>query len=462
MDSSNSDNLICTNCIDEDYICKSIEERGVIDNCSYCGEILPTIPLSSVATKVYEVLEKHFYLTNSEPDYFEYKLSNDPDSKYEWYREGERLPELIGSLLNTDDKIADDIQRILSDIYSDPFEMYSEDPFDSEACYEESKADESKALLSWNNFIHEIKTESRYFGRQTTETLDSLFKNVNLYKTFDSKNVVQLLNDKLIYRARVANSHNDLEKILKNPEKELCRPPSNLSKPGRMNSHGVSIFYGSFEVETCISELRPPVGSYVVIGEFKISEELRILDFDMLSKMSEKISYFDPNSCEVFGKSAFIRSIVNELTKPIIPSESEFEYLPTQVISEYLANKVEPRIDGIVFNSSVTSNNGKNIVLFAHASDVEPNLRNKIANINFGWCSDDDFDDTITLFSKCDQSVKKNTASHSFLTSTNEKKLKLNLDQLKVEYIEGVTYETYNRSVQFIRNPDDKDIDDFT
>ena len=51
-----------------------------------------------------------------------------------------------------------------------------------------------------------------------------------------------------------------------------------------------------------------------------------------------------------------------------MPSDETFDYLPTQAIAEYLATKVNPRIDGIIFSSSQTGGEGRNVVLFNHAS----------------------------------------------------------------------------------------------
>ena len=54
-----------------------------------------------------------------------------------------------------------------------------------------------------------------------------------------------------------------------------------------------------------------------------------------------------------------------------MPQDEAFEYLTTQVVAEYLANKVTLGIDGIIFGSSQTGGNGRNLVLFSHACGVE-------------------------------------------------------------------------------------------
>ena len=71
-------------------------------------------------------------------------------------------------------------------------------------------------------------------------------------------------------------------------------PDSKIAKSGRMNAHGISVFYGATLPGTCIAEIRPPVGSQVVLGRFEIIREVRLLNFDHLTKVFVTGSLFDP------------------------------------------------------------------------------------------------------------------------------------------------------------------------
>ena len=46
-----------------------------------------------------------------------------------------------------------------------------------------------------------------------------------------------------------------------------------------------------------------------------------------------------------------------------MPHEEAREYIATQIVSEYLANRVEPRLHGIIFSSAQTGGGGHTIVL---------------------------------------------------------------------------------------------------
>ena len=69
---------------------------------------------------------------------------------------------------------------------------------------------------------------------------------------------------------------------------------------------------------------------------------------------------------------SFFRHLVSEISRPVMPQDEALEYLPTQAVAEFLAHKVDPRLDGIIFHSSQTGGDGRNVVLFNHARGVEP------------------------------------------------------------------------------------------
>ena len=128
-----------------------------------------------------------------------------------------------------------------------------------------------------------------------------------------------------------------------------------------MNAEGIPVFYGALDEPTCVAEIRPPVGSYVVLGKFELLARVRILDLTALSTAASELSYFDSNYTEVRSREKFLREWVKEISRPVIPQEEAREYLASQVVADYLANRVEPRLDGMIFNSSQTGGTGRNL-----------------------------------------------------------------------------------------------------
>ena len=101
------------------------------------------------------------------------------------------------------------------------------------------------------------------------------------------------------------------------------------------------------------------------------------------------------------GRAAFLRRLVREISRPVMPQDEAFEYLPTQAVAEYLAYRVEPRLDGIIFRSSQTGASGRNLVLFNHACGVEPYDLPEDAEVRFSILragDDDDNDGDIIVF----------------------------------------------------------------
>jgi hypothetical protein len=174
-----------------------------------------------------------------------------------------------------------------------------------------------------------------------------------------------------IYRARVFQSDEKLEEALCWPDSQLGSPPSRLAEAGRMNANGISVFYGANEPRVAIAEVRPPVGSQVAVARFDIIRPLRLLDLTALSAVSEGGSIFDPALAGRLERAMFLRSLSQRMTQPVMPDDEAFDYLPTQVIADFLATENEPAIDGIVFPSVQAAGNALNISLFHKAARVE-------------------------------------------------------------------------------------------
>ena len=113
------------------------------------------------------------------------------------------------------------------------------------------------------------------------------------------------------------------------------------------------------------------MGSFVVLVKFDLLNPIRILDLTERSKLDSDFSHFDPNYIEIRSRKRFLEELVGEMSRPVMPHEEAREYIATQIVSEYFANRFEPRLHGIIFNSAQTGGSGHNIVLFNGACSVE-------------------------------------------------------------------------------------------
>lgn len=464
---------ICHQCCEEDeYLSVAIKSEGMREKCEYCGNRIESVPLPWVAEKVHDAIEEYFQITASEPDAFQYAMQKDKEIDYWWEREGQPVEEIIKWVLCIDDSpVVDDIQSYLSNKYGPGFdEYYEEDPY-GDAYYEESSPDGSHHHRKWKRFCYEVTQRARYFNLAAEEILDGLFGNVNSLRNFRGESVVRVAGPKTeceeIYRARVATTKNELERILKMPSTELAAPPSEYAKHGRMNAIGISVFYGAENAEACISEVRPPVGSTVVVGRFQIVRRLRLLDLDTLSKVFARGSYFDPEYRTRRGHAAFLKRLVYELTEPVLPDEEKLKYLPTQMVAEYLSEKVTPKIDGIIFKSSQDEEKGKNIILFSSACAVEPYILppGTTVSVDYGWQTHDDYDDRITVRESVPQVIKEEPActyNDSDIFEPREITLSLDVNKdTEVFEIQGTKYKYNKRYTSRYRYDGKWDNEDF-
>ena len=203
----------------------------------------------------------------------------------------------------------------------------------------------------------------------------------------------------------------------------------------------------------------------------------------MLTTVVTEGSWFDPEFATRSNRAAFLRHLVAEISRPIMPRDEEFEYLPTQAVSEYLASCVEPRLDGIIFHSAQTAGAGRNVVLFNHAAVIEPyNLPvGTKLDFNMGWASDDDYDDSIMIRETVP--AKKTEEAESFDSVASKPDtiselapwglsdatveddpiyavptLRLDVENIQIYRIRSVCYEKMARSVMRYRHSEDEQL----
>ena len=154
------------------------------------------------------------------------------------------------------------------------------------------------------------------------------------------------------------------------PFAKVGPPPPEKASAGRMNAEGVPVLYAADEYETSLAELRPALSGMAAVITLRTTTELQILDFTRMAKAYKILSYFQPDFTEQSSHTAFIRELGQLISRPIVPGH-EPGYLITQVMMEYLAHIDPHHFDGVMFSSAQRSQ-GKNVVLFAGKSGVQP------------------------------------------------------------------------------------------
>ena len=365
---------VCHECIGDQFLASEVKAQCAPTMCTYCGETREAVTLENLADRTHDVLQEHFELT---PDYPSEPYEHMEASEGTWDRRGEPAEFIIAEIAGLDEKAAKDAAALLSDQYGHwAIRDGSEDPYGSDAMYESRGPNDLGFRYTWAELRRETRSRSRFFSTESEEMLRFIFGDLSTHTATDDRPVVREIKpgdrDSSVWRARAALSSKQLEAILYSPSRELSSPPPRLAKPGRMNAHGIPVFYGAMDQNTCISEVRAPVGAHVVLGRFDLLRPVKLLDLDALSNVYARGSHFDPDYSERVGRAEFFRHLVSEISRPVMPQDEALDYLPTQAVAEFLAHRVDPRIDGIIFRSSQTGGDGRNVVLFNHARGVEP------------------------------------------------------------------------------------------
>ncbi len=456
----------CFSCIGDQFLSDEVKQKGIPALCSYCSHTREALGLDELADRIHGVFQEHFERAPDEPDWLDSIFLRE-GMLGDWMPDGERVVDVISEIARLPEEIAED----LADLLSGRFHYWAikeggEDPYDSEAYYEERSPDDRDFRYSWKSFCDEIMYRERIFPENAEPVLQEIFGDLSTLKTYDGTPVVREVNpsDEFpIWRARTAQSKKELIAILKNPAQHLGPPPHNSTEAGRMNQKGIPVFYGALEETTCVAEVRPPVGSQVVLGKFSLSRPVRLLDLGPLSRVYVDVSHFDPDYSVLHGRASFIRHLVTEVSRPIMPQDADREYLPTQFVASYLAHKVTPTFDGIIFPSSQTEGNGQNIVLFNHARGVEKYGLPEESEVEVYLSSFGEEDGSIFVSETMPVTLPNNEAPvkdpqggpirmfiHDEPGEPDEDipaTLKLDIGSVEVLHVQGVTYTSKTRTV---------------
>ncbi|MCU7873586.1 MAG: RES domain-containing protein [Candidatus Thiodiazotropha sp. (ex Lucinoma borealis)] len=475
---------VCAACIGEEYLHEQIMQSGEVVCCNFCGsELHPAIELDELAEWIHSVLEEHFYMTSPDPEGIDLLAAKEGY----WEQPGEPVTNAIMNLIDSSEELAEAIQECLSDKY-DPWgkdAMIDPCPYATDSQYEERAIDTYEFQESWASFRREIMSRSRFFNQVAKSALEHLFQGVEQFVTHDGEPVVRVLGSSdSIFRARLAKSNDALEEILKTSPESLGAPPERYASAGRMNAEGISVFYGATDTDTCIAEIRVPVGGHVVIGRFTPLRDLHILDLTRLKEVFLRGSLFDSEHTESLSRVHFLKRLEAELSHPVIPGSEARDYLPTQVVAEYLGTHPDMELDGVMFASSqivgeegeetgMEEHQGKNLVLFSHASGLEgydvPNGTEIEVHRYHG--DPEDPDHSIWIWERVPDTPKSvDSASsqetlhdlwnpaHPFDQQVDlvDASLRLDMESIEVRRIEGVTYQTFSFDVSRHRS-DTKD-----
>lgn len=236
---------------------------------------------------------------------------------------------------------------------------------------------------AWNNFSHMVKTKLRYSFFRSEEYSESGDEFIAPGSDIigETASLVRSLEDTidvgtLLYRGRPEDGNGPYSFF-----GELTAPPVEAAKENRMSPYGISMFYGSYDKDTPIKEIKNYLknkDTRIYLGEFEVTKTLKVIN--LCNTPQPDFWMGKEGDWKIF---AFLRAFHKEISKPVGTNDPKLEYIPSQVFCEYLRHiqkaKDGSSYDGIVYSSAMT--NEKNVVLFYDNRGSADVLKLKSASI---------------------------------------------------------------------------------
>lgn len=216
---------------------------------------------------------------------------------------------------------------------------------------------EFKSWRGFWEFEHATKNRTRYVHAPEVEA----FLNTVVQTT--EKRVEVLAPEQILWRAQLGCDWEPIyeqgEYIDDNPTPhpaERMKPLSGRASEGRANPKGIPYLYLATNRDTALAEVRPWIGSFISVGQFKTLRELRLVNCTTDQQASR--FYLKEPSAEKREESVWA-DIDRAFARPVSPSDDIADYVPTQIIAElFKANN----FDGVAYRSSLGG--GHNVALF--------------------------------------------------------------------------------------------------
>ena len=217
-----------------------------------------------------------------------------------------------------------------------------------------------QSIDDYRRFERGVTRETRYVHNQAVrEFLEAVLD------TSTARRRV-LRKDRVLFRAQRGFTLRTLETEQIEVEDahlpERMVPTAEYATDGRASVRGIPFLYLATTSRTAMAEVRPWVGSYVSLAQFKAMRDCSLIDCSSDERQSPW-EFFDKESSEIDSKTkeAFAwGEIAYAFSKPVAMDEPHLDYVPTQILAEAFRSR---GYDGIAYKSLLHAG-GQNIALF--------------------------------------------------------------------------------------------------
>ncbi|MFE7229941.1 HEPN-associated N-terminal domain-containing protein [Streptomyces sp. NPDC057596] len=336
---------VCELCVDEPFLASKVKEASETENaCSFCDESpaaeLDTLIdafMSGITLRYEDADNEHRY--DSETGEY---LGNAIDTwglvtwEYGYIFSGPGLLEAVRD-------------SIVEKTWQDNYYWY----------YSPSEA----LSAGWERFREAVMYESRYvfWLREDWQDQDHDADGVHpakimqaLSEYIDEHNLYHTVEvGEIFWRAR---THTDPK--VSWGAKDLGTAGRECAKQAnRMSPAGIPMFYGAEDKDTAVREsLVRTSDTHVSVAAFQGTQRFTLIDLTG-RKIPSIPSEFDVDRFAERHGILFLRDFIKDLTAPIRESYEQIDYVPTQILTEYLLKvhqREHGRVSGLMYTSAVT------------------------------------------------------------------------------------------------------------
>jgi hypothetical protein len=338
------DRSVCIDCIIDEHLREQVAQHLTEDACTFCGrEAEDNVPIAACFEELMRPIMDaiHFFYESSEESLF-----------------GSVMPRYSSQDVAYDicaGAVSDDVLQAI-------FAVITEDDWN-----EDPGMPRPDVFLrnAWNHFREKVKHETRFvflsIPEQSSPDPDEFTTSETLEKLVDIIQSRGVLTDipagRIFYRGRMA----DESESAAYDASSLGSPPHDKASANRMSPAGISMFYGCDDIPTVVAEIGSRTArEFAIIGAFETTRPLQMVNLAALPPIP---SLFDSEQREHYYELRFVYEFARDLSEPVVLDGREhIDYVPTQVVTEYMRWLPAVTIDGILFTSA--QNGGTSCVIF--------------------------------------------------------------------------------------------------
>lgn len=369
--------LICSDCIGDTYLKSLFDKDANQAICNFCDSEKQCMHLITISRHILQVLLDCLAPGEDKPYYDIYGTK-------QWRTTGRTILDIVQDTAGVENEVAqsivNEVVRIAADSYA-LTRVHSWYIADDEN-YEVDVSTADNTTRNWDMYAQQIKHSYRFYIPEEFDFLPKLFCKFRSMKAQNGESILRTLEcgDKSnpIFRGRPIESDEDIFKAWKEPEDFFGPPPEDKAIAGRMNPLGVPYLYCASSRDTCVAELRAPVGSRVATVQLEILRPLTVIDLPSLdSGLMSSVGFYHPEYPNELALLNFLNQFHHRISQPVLP-DNEIEYIPTQSVAEFFAHRFKPEVDGLIYSSCQGTDLASNLVFFHRASRIDEHAKRSV------------------------------------------------------------------------------------